>query len=61
MNIHQMPDDKRQLINMLIDILFIDGAHHKQFGIELALENLVGEDMYKSLKEENKWEEGIPP
>ena len=49
----------------LVEYLQTDGAHHKQYALERALEHIVGAGRYneirKSLEEKGEaWEEGIP-
>ena len=46
---------------VLIAGLKTDGAHHKQWSLELALELLIGSTEFESLKELKEWEEGIVP
>lgn len=55
------PLGKQVTINTIVNILCIDGAHHKQYGLEMALEMLVGAKKYRELKQEHQWETGIPP
>lgn len=48
-------------IKLLLDGLHADGAHHKQYYLEKALEALVGEAGVAELKNsDGYWEEGQP-
>ena len=48
------------ITNTLINGLITDGAHHKQWYLERALQLLAGDDFYKDAETEFEWEEGIP-
>ena len=53
-------EDVQHVTSVLLEGLMIDGSHHKQYAIELALENLIGSEKFLKLKKENGWEDGIP-
>lgn len=49
----------KELADIVLDYLLTDGAHHKQYALEVVLLHLVGQDEYERMKEEQEWEEGI--
>ena len=49
------------LEELLLSALGIDGAHHKQFYLELLLRLIVGDERWERLHAQNLWEDGIAP
>ena len=44
----------------IIHGLITDGAHHKQWDLEEALQKLCGDEFVQKAKAEFQWTEGIP-
>lgn len=56
--------ESHKAVDLLIDALIQDGAHHKQWYIEQALKTLGYDlDVLKAelIAEDYEWEPGIPP
>ena len=51
----------KKIIDLVIDALCIDGAHHKQWVLEELLRLLVPAGTFADLKESFEWEDGIAP
>ena len=52
--------DKEHLIDLLIEVGGIEGAHHKQWALDQALRVLMGES-YEYLHLVQEWDQGIAP
>ena len=50
-----------EVIRLALDGLVYDGEHHKQWHLEQILLYLVGEEGYRNLAEQERWEMGIAP
>ncbi|MFA5875223.1 MAG: hypothetical protein WC901_00850 [Candidatus Margulisiibacteriota bacterium] len=64
-NIVMLSDDElheklKSVAVNLINGLGVDGAHHKQYYLEKALEELWGHELYLQAKQEFDWINGIP-
>ncbi len=46
---------------MVLDALYTDGGHHKQWYLEQILHKLVGDEAYKTIMANAEWETGIAP
>jgi len=55
---NQQKQDK--LIEVLLDGLTFDGAHHKQYYLGAALKIILGESEYAALYDQFAWKEGVP-
>jgi len=53
-------DDLDRVVSSLIMGLTTDGAHHKQYYLEAALEELCKKEFFDKSKKEFKWDDGIP-
>jgi hypothetical protein len=49
------------VVTSLLNGLVTDGAHHKQYYLELALKNLVTDEYLEQCRLELQWDEGIAP
>ena len=54
------PDNIIELRDLLIEGLTTDGAHHKQYYLELALKMIISQIEFEDTKTEFGWEPGIP-
>lgn len=58
--------NERSVVDLVIDGLLFDGAHHKQWFLERILEKLIGEESAQDTREElaeegHEWEDGVAP
>lgn len=55
-----MSDPRDEAVKLLIEGLITDGAHHKQYFLEMALRALCEDGYVDKAKTEFEWQDGIP-
>jgi hypothetical protein len=53
--------NKDAILNLVLEALQTDGAHHKQYYLEEILKLLTNSDEWLSITSHLAWQEGIAP